>query len=131
MRHSENGFRKSNVFVALLWLNFIAMWGRVYTITTIRDLADSMYYFGIMTASYGLLVTFWVIHNVRIFQQKGPRLGVRILELACTHDSMNQKVNTVVDLRRQEIVVQVVRGEKFFVDGAGLADDRILMKVGG
>jgi hypothetical protein len=117
VEHSRNGFRSSNIFICLLWLNFVALWVRVYTFaSTKHDAAVSLSYIGKVTVLYGLLVTAWVVHNIRIFRKKGPRLRARLAGFSQTHDSLNHQINTAVDLgREQEIVVDVIRGQKFFL----------------
>jgi hypothetical protein len=119
VEHVENGFRKSNILLGLLWLNFVALWGRVHTITTVRDLKDSLYCLGVVTAAYSLLVVIWVVHNIRIFRKKGPRLTVRQVNFSSRRDSLNQQINQTVDVRcSRNIAVHVIRGQKLFMDGA-------------
>jgi len=115
VRRSEEGFRISNLVVALLWLNFIFLWARVYQITTIKDVTDSLAYLANLLTVYALLVAVWVIHNIRIYRNKGPRLRPKWVSFSSTHDSLNQQINRSVDVEQeQEIVVDVIRTEKFF-----------------
>jgi hypothetical protein len=104
------------VLVGLLWLNFIFLWTRVYTITTIKDVTESLTYLTNLILGYGLIVALWIIHNIRIYRAKGPRLISRTVEFSDPRDCMNQPISSVGDiLREQEVAVEVVGGEKFIV----------------
>jgi hypothetical protein len=127
----ENGFRKSNILVGLLWLNFVALWGRVHTITTVSDLKNSLYCLGVVTAAYSLVVVIWIVHNIRIFRQKGPRLTVRQVAFSSLRDSLNQQMRQTVDVRgSRNIVVDVIGGQKLFLDGSKTPHGSRLTEVG-
>ena len=129
---TENGIRKANLVVGLLWLNFVALWVRVYTITTVTDVRDSITYIGHFGVAYTVLVTLWIFHNIRIFRHKGPRLGQRVIPFSGTHDSLNQPIYEAAGVRRdQEIVVEVIEGRKFFLHSSGSPDDPLLTTVRG
>jgi hypothetical protein len=129
---TENGVIRSNLVIALLWLNFIALWVRVYSITTITDVRDSITYIGHFGVAYSVLVTLWILHNIRIFRHKGPRLGQRLIPFAGTQDSLNQPIYEAAGVRRdQEIVVEVIQGRKFFLHGSGSPNDPLLTTVRG
>ena len=115
MRRSEEGLPIPKILVGLLWLNFVFLWGRVYQITTLRDVTDSVAYLANLLTVYGLLVAIWVIHNIRIYRNKGPRLRPKWLGFSSTRDCLNQQINRTIDVEReQEIIVDVVHAEKFF-----------------
>jgi hypothetical protein len=114
----------------LLWLNFIALWVRVYEITTLRDVTDTVSYLGNLIAAYGLLVTVWVLHNIRIYRKKGPRLRARAVAFSGTHDCLNQQIRRPSDLaREQEIVVDVSQGQKVFAGGSSSPDAPVLTET--
>ena len=128
----ENGIGKSNLVVGLLWLNFVALWVRVYTITTVTDVRDSVTYIGHFGVAYIVLVTLWILHNVRIFRHKGPRLGQRVMPFSGTHDCLNQPIYEAAGVRHdQEIVVDVIQGRKFFLHGSGSPKDPLVTAVRG
>ena len=115
VRRSEEGLRISTLVVALLWLNFVLLWARVYQITTVKDVTDSFAYLADLLVVYGLLVALWVIHNIRIYRNKGPRLRAKWVNFCSTHDCLNQEIKRSVDVEQeQEIVVDVIRTEKVF-----------------
>jgi len=115
-RNSRSGHFKDKVFVGLLWLFFIFLWSRVSSTSSRQEFTDSFTYLGSLVSAYGVLVTAWVLHNIRIFRKKGPRLGRRQVSLSRTHDYLNQQINKMVDIQQeQEIVVEVSRGQKFFL----------------
>jgi hypothetical protein len=114
----RDGSLKSKLLVGVLWLNFIFLWARVYAITSLKDVTDSLNYLTSLILAYGLIVALWIIHNIRIYRAKGPRLRSRTVESSDTRDCMNQQISCVGDVKReQEIVVEVVGGKKFLVAG--------------
>ena len=116
MARSEEGFPiVSKLVVGLLWINFVFLWGRVYHITTYKDVTDSLAYLADLLVVYGLIVAIWVIHNIRIYRSKGPRLRPKWVGFSNTRDRLNQQINRAVDIEQeQEITVDVIRTEKFF-----------------
>ena len=116
VRNSRSGHFKDKVFVGLLWLFFIFLWSRVTSTSSRQEFTDSLSYLGSLVSAYGVLVTAWVVHNVRIFRKKGPRLGRRQVPVSRTHDYLNQQITKMVNIQQeQEIVVEVSRGQKFFL----------------
>jgi hypothetical protein len=131
VQRAENGSR-GNLIVGLLWLNFVALWARVYTFTTIDVVRESVSYIGHFGLAYAFLVTLWILHNIRIFRKKGPRLIPRLVAFSGTHDSLNQPIFEAPGARQdQEIVVKVVRGQKFFLTTSGAPNDPPLLKTMG
>ena len=127
----REGSLTAKLLVGLLWLNFIFLWARVYTITTITDVTDSLTYLTNLILAYGLIVAVWIIHNIRIYRAKGPRLRSRTVELSAARDCMNQQISRVGDvLREQEIVVEVVGTEKFIVAGNRTLNEPVLTREG-
>ena len=123
MQRAGKGSRKSPLVVGLLWVSFVGLWVRVYEITTVKDVTDSLYYLTNLVTAYGLLVTVWVVHNIRIYRKKGPRLRPRSVVFSDTRDCLNHQINRAVDMyHEQAIVVDVVRGEKFFRELSGSAE---------
>ena len=115
-RYSQKGHFTDKVFVGLLWLFFIFLWVRVSSTSSRGEFADSLSYLGSLVSAYGVLVTAWVLHNIRIFRKKGPRLGRRQVSVSRTHDYLNQQITKMVNIQQeQEIVVEVSRGQKFFL----------------
>jgi hypothetical protein len=124
---SKEGFLIPKLAVGLLWLNFAFLWWRVYHITTIKDVTDSLTYLGDLLTVYALLVAIWVIHNIRIYRHKGPRLRPKWVGFSSTHDCLNQQINRDVDVEHeQEIIVDVIRAEKFFRGNTGTVDEPAL-----
>jgi hypothetical protein len=125
---SKEGFLIPKLVVGLLWLNFIFLWWRVYHSTTIKDVTDSLAYVGNLLTVYGLLVAIWVIHNIRIYRNKGPRLRPKWVGFSSTHDCLNQQINRAVDVEHeQEIIVDVIRAEKFFRGNTRTVDEPVLI----
>ena len=123
MKRAGKGSRKSPLVVLLLWVSFVGLWVRVYEITTVKDVTDSLYYLTHLVTAYGLLVTVWVVHNIRIYRKKGPRLRTRSVVFSDTRDCLNHQINRDVDMHREQaIVVDVVGGEKFFLEPSGSAE---------
>ena len=113
---------KANVALVLLWLNFVALWGRVYYITTRGDVTDSMNYLGALISAYGLVVAWWIFHNIRIYRAKGAR-SVRPVQHMNTHDSMRRYISRKTNLQRgQEILVDVIGDRKVFIEGHSWRD---------
>jgi len=68
-----------------------------------------------MMAAYGLLVTVWILHNVRIYRKKGPRRAIRLLNYAGDKDALESQIGYRTDPKMtQEIVIDVVNGIKTF-----------------
>jgi len=115
VRRSQEGFLLSKLVIGLLWLNFVFLWGRVYNLTTVKDITDSLVYLGDLLTVYGLIVALWVIHNIRIYRNKGPRLRPKWIDFSGSHDCLNQQINCAVDVEwEQEIIVDVIHSEKIF-----------------
>lgn len=132
MQRAENGSRSSNLIVGLLWLNFVALWVRVYTTTTITEVRDAGSYIGHFGVAYAVLVTLWIFHNIRIFRKKGPRLNLRDIAFSGTHDCLNQPIVEAAGVRSdQEIVVKVISGQKFFLPASGAPNDPPLLTTVG
>ena len=103
------------VFVGLLWLLFVALWYRVYRITTTLDITNAITYVVSIISVYGLLVTAWVLHNIAIFRRKGPRRGVRLLDYSAIHDRLGSYIVAAADIKEQKaITVTVSDGRKVF-----------------
>ena len=116
VQHSRKGRFKDKAFVGLLWLFFVFLWFRVSSTSSRQEFTDSLSYLGSLVSAYGVLVTAWVVHNIRIFRKKGPRLGRRQVSVSRTHDYLNQQITKLVNLQQeQEIIVEVSRGQKFFL----------------
>jgi hypothetical protein len=111
---------KEKLILVLLWLGFPALWYRVYTITSMTSVTDSIgYLLGIMSA-YGLLLTVWVLHNISIHRRKGPRRGVRMMTYAGPHDALKNYITVKADLKRtQAISINVINGRKIFTEDRG------------
>lgn len=123
MTEQRDGSLKSKLLVCILWLNFVFLWARVYTITSLRDVSDSLNYLADLIFLYGLIIAFWILHNVRIYRVKGPRLGSRTLEFSDARDCMNQEIKRVGDIKReQEITVKVIGNEKFIIANRTLSE---------
>jgi hypothetical protein len=123
VERAGKGSRKSPLVVGLLWVSFVGLWFRVYEITTVKDVTDSLYYLTHLITAYGLLVTVWVVHNIRIYRKKGPRLRTRSVVFSDTCDCLNHPINRAVDMHHEQaIIVDVVRGEKFFLDPSASAE---------
>ena len=109
---------KAKTLLSVLWINFVILWLRVYQITTIGDVTDSIHYLGGLISAYGLLVTLWVLHNIRIYRKKGPRRDVRMMPFLATHDYLKHPFVNKTDLKRgQVILVDVVGDRKIFNNG--------------
>ena len=110
---------KSKIFITLLWLNFIALWLRVYRITTITDVTDSVNYLGGLISAYGVVVVWWIFHNIQIYKTKKGR-SARVIQPMNTHDSLQRYMSRKVNLHReQEILIDVVGGRKLFLRASG------------
>jgi hypothetical protein len=108
----------SKLILTLLWLNFIALWIRVYRITTESDVKDSLYYLGSIISAYGLLVAAWIFHNIRIYEKKEARKSTRLVTHNPIQDALQSYISVSTDLQQtQEIVVTVTEGKKRFADG--------------
>ena len=106
----------SKIVLTLLWINFVALWLRVYHITSIADAFGSFLSIAGLFSVYVVVVGWWVIHNLRIHWKKGPRRGTRIVPFMATHDSLHRYISSRVDLRHgQEIIVDVVGDRKVFL----------------
>jgi hypothetical protein len=127
----RDGSLTSKLLVGLLWSNFIFLWARVYTITTIKDVTESLTYLTNLILAYGLIVAIWIIHNIRIYRARGPRLRSRTVEFSDARDCMNQQISRVGDiLREQEITVEVIGGEKFIVAKDRTLNEPVLTRTG-
>jgi hypothetical protein len=115
---------KANVVIGLLWLNFVVLWFRVFRITTVQDVTDSINYLGGLVAAYGLLVTWWVFHNIRISRKKRAR-SARMVRFMATHDSLQQYISRKTDLHGgQEILINVVGDRKVFIHPPNLSQEQ-------
>jgi hypothetical protein len=127
----RDGSLKSKLLVGLLWLNFIFLWARVYTITSLKDVTDSLNYLTNLILAYGLIVALWIMHNIRIYRAKGPRIRSRTVEFSDARDCMNQQINRVGDvMREQEITIEVIGAEKFFVAENRTLNEPVLTREG-
>ena len=101
----------------LLWLLFVAMWYRVYRITTLGDVKDAVTYLTAITATYGVLVTVWVLHNIAIYKRKGPRKSAPLLTFSAIHDHLGSYIVAPENVRhKQAITVTVADGQKVFCE---------------
>ena len=108
-------FRK--LILVLLWLLFVAMWYRVYRITTLGDVKDAVTYLTAITATYGVLVTVWVLHNIAIYKRKGPRKSAPLLTFSAIHDHLGSYIVAPENVRhKQAITVTVADGQKVFCE---------------
>jgi hypothetical protein len=106
-------FRK--LILVLLWLLFVGLWYRVYRITTIGDVKDAVSYLTAITATYGVLVTVWVLHNIAIYKKKGPRRTAPLLAFSAIHDHLGSYIVAPANVRhKQAITVTVADGQKVF-----------------
>ena len=107
-----------SLFVVLLWLLFVALWYRVYGITTVSDLTGAFTYVTGIIIVYGIVITAWILHNIAIFRRKGPRRGVLHLEFAAIHDRLGSYIVAPPNIKQtQSIVVNVSDGRKIFTEG--------------
>ena len=121
---NDNGISwKAKLVLALLWLNFLAMWMRVYQITTASDVESSFTHLGSLIVVYALTITVWIFHNVRIFNQKGPRQSSRIVQPDPRSDTLGRSVSRRVDLKgEQYIVVDMLHETKVFMHASKPAE---------
>jgi hypothetical protein len=106
-------------WVGILWLLFVALWYRVYGITTIVDVSNAITYLVVTVSLYGIVVTVWVMHNISIYRKKGARKGVRVLSYAAIHDHLGSYIVAKTDLtQKQSITINVANGRKIFSEGA-------------
>jgi len=106
----------SKIVLTVLWLNFVALWLRVYHITTFADAFGSFLSIAGLISAYAVVVAWWIVHNLRIHWKKGPRRDARIVPFMATHDSLHRYIASRVDLRhRQEIIVDVIADRKVFL----------------
>jgi len=106
-------FRK--LTLVLLWLLFVALWYRVYWITTIGDVKDAVAYLAGITAVYGAMVTAWVLHNIALYRKKGERKSPVALGFSAIHDRLDSYIVAPGNVRhKQAITVTVADGRKVF-----------------
>jgi len=100
----------------VLWLLFPVLWFQAYRITTTGDVRDSFNYLGGLISAYGVIVTYWIYHNIRIYRKKGPRKAARLVLCESTHDMLGHAISLRTDLQAgQEIIVDMVGDQKVFI----------------
>jgi hypothetical protein len=105
----------SKIVLTALWLNFAAFWLRVYHLTSIADAFGSFVSLAVLISAYGVVVGWWIVHNLRIHRRKGPRRGARVVPYMATHDTLHRYISNKVDLHRgREILVDVIGDRKIF-----------------
>ena len=121
---NDNGISwKAKLVLGLLWLNFLAMWMRVYQVTTASDVETSFTHLGSLIIVYALTITIWIFHNLRIFKRKGPRQSSRIVQPDPRSDTLGRSVSRRVDLKgEQYIVVDMLNDTKVFMHGSKSGD---------
>lgn len=104
------------LFLALLWLLFVALWYRVYGVTTLRDITGAAVYLAGITIVYTLMMTLWIRHNLSIYRRKGPRRkGVVVMDFAAIHDRLGSYIVSPPGIKeKQTIIVTVNEGRKVF-----------------
>jgi hypothetical protein len=103
------------LFLVFLWLVFVALWYRVYGITTVSDITGAITYLTGITAVYAVLVTAWIFHNLAIYRKKGPRKRVILLDFAAIHDRLGSYIVAPPSIKeKQQINVTVSGGRKVF-----------------
>jgi hypothetical protein len=107
---------KATLFLTVLWLNFVALWVKVFYETTAEDATVSLQYVGKLMGVYSLLVALWIFHNIRIYKRKGPRRSVRMVSYVVTVDTLQREISRRGNLASQEISVDVIGGQKVFSD---------------
>jgi hypothetical protein len=108
-------FRK--LILVLLWLLFVALWYRVYWITTIGDVKDAVVYLAGITAAYAALVTVWVLHNLALYRKKGARTRALSMNFSAIHDRLGSYIVAPANIRyTQVITVTVADGRKVFCE---------------
>jgi hypothetical protein len=115
-----NGARRStliNCFLVLLWLNFLLLWHLVQQATGIREAITSFVFLGGIIGVYGALLAAWIYYNIRIWRQKGPRLGLREVSREVRRDTLSREIQPSVALKSdQDIEVDVVGNLKVFAN---------------
>ena len=105
-------------WVGILWLLFVALWYRVYGITTIVDVSNAITYLIVTVSLYGIVVTVWVMHNIALYRKTGPRMTVRALSFAAIHDHLGSYIVAKADVKqKQAIAIKVADGRKIFSEG--------------
>ncbi len=105
----------SNLLLALLWLNFVYFWFRVYRETWAADYKHSISYLSILVIGYAVIVMFWIVHNVRIYNSKGPRKRLRVVAESFAEDALRNPIAFRTDPKAtQSIVIEVLDGQKIF-----------------
>jgi hypothetical protein len=105
----------STLLLVMLWLNFVYFWIRVYRQTWAADYTNSISYLFVLMSGYGVVVTLWIFHNLRIHHKKGPRKGVRAVVERSSQDALRNQIAFITDPRNtQSIVIEVIQGQKTF-----------------
>lgn len=107
------------LFLVFLWLLFVALWYRVYGITTLSDITGALAYVSGIIVIYGIVVTAWILHNIAIFRKKGARRHVLFLDFAAIHDRLGSYIDAPENIKqKQSIVVTIADGRKVFSEGS-------------
>jgi hypothetical protein len=95
---------------------FVALWYRVYRITTLRDVTVAAVYLAGITIVYTLMMTLWIRHNLSIYRRKGlRRKGVVVMDFAAIHDSLGSYIVSPPGIKeKQAVMVTVNDGRKVF-----------------
>ncbi len=95
------------------WVLFVYWWLLVLGQTGREQIVWTLLFIGISLAVIVLVTVLWVVHNVRIFRRKGPRLhlGVRPAATRASDTGLAPiLVRDVADLRFAPVVRVVVDG---------------------
>ena len=119
---------KQRIVLVLLWALFVALWYRVYNVTTRPDVTNAATYLTSAVSVYSIIVTAWIFHNIAIYRRRGPRTQFRTLDYAMTHDHLRSYILTKTDLKTtQNIAIHIVDGRKTFSEQVVLpTEDKLI-----
>lgn len=93
------------------WVLFVYWWLLVLGQTGREQIVWTLVFIGISLAVIVLVTVLWVVHNVRIFRRKGPRLHLGVRPVAARESDPGMApvlVRDVADLRFAPVVRVVV-----------------------
>jgi hypothetical protein len=108
-----------NSLLGLLWLNFLILWRLVQQATGILEAVSSFAFLGAIIGIYGAVLAAWIYHNIRIWNKKGPRRGIREVSHEVKRDILSREILPSVALKSdQDIEVDVIGNLKVFANGS-------------
>lgn len=108
-----------HTLVTLLgWCLFIWWWWIVMQRVDRAQVEFTAWFIALSLVVIVLTTALWAFHNVRLFRRRGPRVTLREVDTAHTHDTIGRPVDMPIVaedcLTSREVVIRIEDGKKVY-----------------